>query len=301
MARLFIPVLLTLLISACGGGSSGSDSAPPTSPAPVTPPPDDGASPVITQNSLELYGNLEAQTGEAVGFVVKASSGISINSIDWSTSSADLALLASHTQAIGFDAPAAGDYVFNVTASLSNGVTAELDFTLTVIESTAEKASIRLDHVASEQGRVSLRVDNNSDKDISTIDWELLFGPSPTELSFGSDVEDGPTQSIFFAAPTVAEDEVMVYQATISFTDGSTLSDTAMVLVKDITINSNGYFPNSADLIVTTDLIPYRANSPFASVLQDCVYNNDIESSCTFSRLPLIGQQTESPHNRRHT
>ena len=40
---------------------------------------------------------------------------------------------------------------------------------------------------------------------------------------------------------------------------------------------------------------PYRVNSPYATALADCVYNNQVSSSCSFSRLPLIGQVTENP------
>lgn len=42
-------------------------------------------------------------------------------------------------------------------------------------------------------------------------------------------------------------------------------------------------------------VFPYRANSPYASVLQQCVYSNTLEDSCSLSSLPLLAQDTTTP------
>ncbi|MDM7860773.1 hypothetical protein QTP81_09200 [Alteromonas sp. ASW11-36] len=294
----FVSVLgVSALLVACGGGSDGGTG--PASPAPTPPPPapvpdETPASPLLTSNNLEIYGSADAVTGESVGFAVRSADGADIRRVEWSQLSgpATVPLLASHTQAIGFDVIDAGDYSFNVAVTTITGANRSAEINLTVSQDTAPEANIRLDHAATERGRVSLRVDGVGSKEINSIDWVQIAGPDAQNVT-ASDT-DGPQYYIFFDAPAVTIDSPIVYEATINYSDQTSATDTAIVMVRNDNINDSAYFPNS-DLIVTADMFAYRSDSPYADALESCIYNNQITQTCRFSELPLIGQQTETP------
>ena len=287
-----LPISL-LALYGCGG--SGGDSNV-TTPPPSSPP------------SLTIQGASELIAGDSADFAVIAPSGTSITSVNWtvnavsgaSTEAGSIAPLASHTQAIGFDVTAAGEYLISVTASFSSGETSTHEtltheLSLTVIEDQPPEAILRLGHEASEGGRVSLHVDNNSLKTVTDITWEQLSGASIPAFTFD---DDDLSYNLYFQAPQVSADSIAEIQATLTFDDGSTSTDTVQVVIKNIDINSDAYFVDDSGSIpetVTSHMLAYRPNSPYASALEACVYNNELTSSCTFAQLPLIGQQTESP------
>lgn len=282
------------LLTACGGGSSDSGPAQPTpAPPPPTPVPDQTpADPLTTSNGLVFFGSATATTGESLGFAVRREDGSDLDQVTWQQVQGpqDLVVLASHTQAIGFDVNQAGDYAFDVSTVNDAGVSRSARVEFTVLEGTAPEANIRLDHAATERGRVSLRVDTNPAKTVSDISWEQLAGPLAQNVT----LNDDNLNFVFFDAPAVTTDSVIAYEATVTYTDQSTAVDTAIVMVKNDTINESAYFPNS-DLIVTDDMFAYRADSPYASAIERCVYTNTLASTCRFSELPLIGQVTEQP------
>jgi len=286
-----LPISL-LALYGCGG--SGGDSNA-TTPTPSSPP------------SLTIQGASEIIAGDSADFAVAAPSGTFITSVNWtvsatsaSTQATNITPLASHTQAIGFDAMAAGDYLVSVTATFSSAdslteitLTDELSFT--VIEDQPPEAILRLGHEASEGGRVSLHVDNNSLKTVTDITWEQLSGASIPAFTFD---DDDFSYNLYFQAPQVSADSLAEIQATLTFDDGSVATDTAQVLIKNINIDSDAYFVDDSGSnpeTVTSHMLAYRPNSPYAAALDACIYNNELTSSCTFAQLPLIGQQTESP------
>ena len=302
MKRL-LPISL-LALYGCGG--SGGDSSV-TTPTPSSPP------------SLTIQGASELIAGDSADFAVIAPSGTSITSVNWTVNAVSgagsIAPLASHTQAIGFDVTAAGEYIVSVTASFSVGETSPnetstqetstqetfthetltQEFSLNVIEGQPPEAILRLGHEASEGGRVSLHVDNNSLKTVTDITWEQLSGASIPAFTFD---DDDLSYNLYFQAPQVSADSIAEIQATLAFDDGSVATDTVQVVIKNIDINSDAYFVDDSGSIletVTSHMQAYRPNSPYAAALEACVYNNELTSSCTFAQLPLIGQQTESP------
>ncbi len=285
----------TFLLAACGGSSDGGSgpAAPAPQPPPPTPVPDDSpATPLTTSNGLELYGQAEASLNESVGFAIRAASNASLSNVRWEQVSgpSSLVILANHTQAIGFDATVAGEYQLRVTANEANGTQRSLDFSLQVNQSDGVGANIRLDHTATERGRASLKVDVPADREVSTIEWEQIAGPDAQNVTID---EDSPSY-VFFDAPSVNTDSVIVYQASITFTDQTTASDTALVMVKEDPINDDAYFPNS-NLIVSADMFAYRPDSPYAAAIEGCVYTNQLAQTCRFSQLPLIGQIENNP------
>jgi hypothetical protein len=251
--------------------------------------------PIMTTDGLELYGEVDAIVGQSIGYAVRLADLSAIRQVQWrQTSGPEVNILAAHTQTIGFDVVSAGTYSFSIEATDTTGDDHSLSFSLTVTDSITDIVNIRLDHTATELGRVSLRVDSSVNKVMTDVNWLQLGGTDADDLELQGDSDDSALQSLFFTAPSVDSDEILQFQALVTFDDGTTAVDTALVLVKNATINTSAYFPSN-DLYVTDDMIPVNSDSPYADALQSCVYNNQVSSSCTFATLPLIGQETTSP------
>ncbi|RDV27326.1 hypothetical protein DXV75_04605 [Alteromonas aestuariivivens] len=274
--KLWLVALFTLLLLGCGGSGS----------------PDTTSGKTDTQLALEITGSLRVVKGDSVALAVTASDQSPIETVTWSVSDAAFPILAPHTQAIGFDATKTGNFSIDVEATLNSGTRLSKTVTLTVVEGTSPAVIVRLAHQATEGGRVSLQLDTNRNASVRQISWTQLQGPQAVDVKY--DDVGTPSKRIFFKAPQVLQDSVIEYEATVSFSDGHQASDSTLIVVKNADVNSNGFFPSS-DLIVTEQMQPYRADSPYAQALSDCVYNNQLSRSCTFEKLPLIGQVTDTP------
>lgn len=284
--RVFLTITLIFLLSACGGGSDSSNSAPPPAPAPApspAPPPGDA-------NSLTVTGPTQAMRNEVVGLAAMTASSGENYRFEWHQTAGPLVdVLASHSQAIGFEVTEPGDYTFEVTAThLSSAEVLSETHTFTVSNSQ-KTAQLRLDHAAVEQGRVSLRVDVPRGESINSLTWRQLSGPQITADMTGQD------QFLFFTAPAVSNDSLIEIEVTITTTSGISDTDTALVLVKDAVIAQQGYFPAFNGNVVYNEMFPYHQDSAHADALKACVYNNTVAESCRFSDLPLIGQFNPSP------
>ena len=283
---------MLLLITGCGGGSGSSqnsNSTPPSSPSQPTAPDDAPLSERIT-----LLYPTQTQVGESISLVANVASGAEITASNWQQlAGPTVSLLANRTQVVGFDVTQAGDYQFRYTATDASGDSTEQIISFTAEASQqSEFANVRLDHAVTEQGKVSLRVDITPTAQISSINWDQILGQAINS-------EDITTQGqlIFFDAPTVSKDELLAFEATVTTNTGSTLKDTAYVLVKNTEINNNGYFPDAADRIVNEDVYPYIANSQYANSLVPCIYSNLLAESCSFSQLPIIGHENNNQGN----
>ncbi len=277
----------TLMLAGCGGGGADSNT---NSPTPTEP----------TPTQLEVFGETSVSSGEAVEFAIATDTGTTLNDIQWQVDSDAITVLAGHTQVIGFDAPAAGDYPISVSASTSDGTLLEQSFVLSVAQQQAgPRVNIRVGREATEYGRVSLRafVTPQQDAEITDITWEQIAGPSVIGLTFD---DEGLRNNIYFQAPAVERDELLRFRATATFSDNSTASDTALVMVNNTSFDDEALsvYDRDADNIpdtLTVRMLPANPDSPYRNVLQDCVYSNSRTESCAFRRLPLIGQETESP------
>ncbi|XOV78220.1 MAG: hypothetical protein ACFHVJ_14900 [Aestuariibacter sp.] len=283
--RVFGTIICLILLTACGGGSGTGSNIPAPSPAPSPAPP------VSDEVAISVSGPTAAKRGEAVGLAALLNTQSENYQFQWQQiSGPSVTILAAHSQAIGFDVEESGDYSFEVTAThkTTSEQVAE-SFAFSVAEET-KTAQVRLDHAVVEQGPVSLRVDVPENERISSITWRQTAGPTVSASSITQQ-----EQFLFFTAPSVTSDQIVQFEATITTASGINDSDSSMVLIKNTTVNSNGYFPGVAESVVYSEMFPYRNASPYATALQNCVYNNQIDASCNFSQLPLIGQVTESP------
>ena len=278
---------------ACGGGGSdsgGSGGATPPSTPPSTPPAPPNTAPLSER--LTIMAPQSAQTNQAIGLAAVIAGGAEIVSSTWTqTAGPATNALAANSQVIGFDLTTPGEYSFSYQATDSVGDTATQQVSFSVSESNqTNTAQVRLDHAVTENGNVSLRADNSDANQPFTVSWQQVSGPTIAQSALT--IQES---LLFFRAPSVNQDQLLEFQATLTYNDGSTDTDRAYVLVKNTAINNNGFFPDAADRIVSEDVYAYRANSPHADNLVACVYNNQLNQSCSFGQLPLLGQETTNP------
>jgi hypothetical protein len=277
-------LILSVLLSACGGDSSTG--TPPPAPAPTT----GNITPIIDTQTVQIFGEQQAQAGGAIGFALIPKGTANVDTIYWEqTSGPSLNILANNSQTIGFDVPQSGSYSLNVAVKMEGEITStnySVDFSAS---SGQQKASIRLDHTVSELGKVSLHLGAPDAKEIENVTWSQIGGPQVQNIDTNDDF-------LFFDAPSVASDAVIAYTADVSYTDGTSDTDDVFLTVKNVDFDINGLFYGN-DTIISQDMHAYRETSPYKSALERCVYNNNIPNppECTFTELPLIGMQSNSP------
>ncbi|MDT0594302.1 hypothetical protein [Glaciecola petra] len=290
-SKSWLLIIVVCALYACGGGS-GSDQSTPDNPGlnPIGDTPSVGdLTPILDTGNILIYGQQQAEVGEALGFAVVPQSGNAISSIRWSQTSGPLLnILASNSQTIGFDTKETGNY--SLTLSLVNNgeeQTHNIDF---VVSNMSESLStIRLDHTVTELGKVSLHMDIPETKTLDNIQWNQIAGPQAQNIQNNDDF-------LFFDAPAVDNDEIISFEGIVQFTDGSSESDRVLVTVKNVDFDTNGLF-FSNNIVITEDLFAYKSNSPYKNPLESCVYSNNIPGTpnCTFRDLPLIGTSSNSP------
>ncbi|MCF2948943.1 hypothetical protein L0668_12550 [Paraglaciecola aquimarina] len=283
LTKISIFTIISSVLIACGGSSN--------SPTSVVPPPVKAAPPIQAKrsiNGLHFYYQDTFYQGQAASIAVTSDTSDLVN-IEWQQiSGSPLTILATHTQVIGFDIKQSGDYQIEFHGTNSQGQTINEIFSFSALVSSNNRTNIRLDHAVSEQAAVSFRALANPNKTMQSIRWEQLDGPTIDDLQ--SQDED-----VFFTAPQVIKDEIVQIEAQITYTDGSSETDNSLLVVKNVQVNTNGYFPRYAEKVVTTDVYPFIQEGPHANNLRACVYNNQVAKSCEFSLLPLIGQEHSTP------
>lgn len=287
MVRLGGIFVLIIMTASCGGSG---DSSTPTSPSPgPTPPTTVNVTPAFIGNGFSLFHHEQNLVGQSVSLAAVATDSTRFTQVSWEQiEGPQVAILANHTQVIGFDAKEVGNYLFRFTANNDQGQSIAQTIQVDVQQSDQQIVNVRLDHAAAETSKASIRVDVADESTITAIDWTQTAGP-PVENIQEQD------NFLFFDTPAVDGDSVIEFETTVTFSDGRTAKDKSFVVVMDVNINSNGFFPNSSNRIVTPDTFAYKVDSPYAEALESCIYNNMVDSSCSFNQLPLIGQEFESP------
>ncbi|MCU8010567.1 MULTISPECIES: hypothetical protein [unclassified Shewanella] len=276
------------LLAACGGGgdSKPDDSVvtpPSTSLARCT----DSISPLITTTSSSIRFQTEQN------YVAGQSSTIIANILNrdsqdltfrWQQiDGPNIALVSQNSPVLALDTPTTGGYRFSLHVTGSNlDVSGEIG--INVDPASTGMLNVRQDHQVVEGNNVSLRLGQQSELSAANISWCVASGPD-----LMVDVSD-PFRPLF-TAPTVTQDTITRLKVNANV-NGNQLSDDVFVLTTSAPAISSPYFDTP---VARTHA--YRPTSPYANVLANCVYSNQLNDSCTINTLPLIGQ-TSSDLNR---
>jgi hypothetical protein len=282
-------VCCSFYLTACNGSSDDSQTSGRGELPPATITESVGSiEPIAVFENIELYGDSEFITNGSYGFALTTNDSSQITAVSWEQlSGPDLILLATSSQTIGFDALEVGDYVLQADVT-TNDTTRQITYDFSVQESQATVANLRLDHTVTERAKVSLRVDSfNNDISTAIVVWKQLAGPAV--LDFQSQ-----ENKAFFNAPAVNSDQIVQFETSVTFSDGSSAVDTSILTINDTQIIDDAYFPNN-NIITSEDVFSFNPDSPFKSALESCIYTNTLNQTCTFGALPIIGQQWNNP------
>ncbi|ASP49731.1 hypothetical protein [Cognaticolwellia beringensis] len=269
--------LVALILQGCGGSGTDSENSLPT----------ESFTPVVTQTGIIAFDE-DSKIAQPIELFLYYPND-TLNNISWQqTAGNNLVFHAGNAKGIAFTPSMAGDYSFQVNF-IRNGQVETLSHTFTVSNDNSQIAA-RLGHAVLEGNDVSLRasIENSALKNDSII-WQQLSGPRVTfsETTAGENV-------VYFKAPAVSIDSLLTFS--VSASDGATQhQDTIAILVENApTISTDENIAYDTRLAT---VFPFNANSPYADVLVNCVYSNDIDfrTSCRLSELPLIAQDTTTP------
>jgi len=275
--RKSLVALPLLALTACGGGGGGTDESP-TNPN-ATPPT------IVSSGSFSQ--------GESVEIALLSPTQ-AISNIQWrQTSGESVTFHAANSKVISFAAPTTGDYTFEASYTDSNGQNASLSHSFSV-SGESSLLSALLSHAVVEENDVSLRAYVDENTSFDSIKWTQTAGP---QVKLTGDASSGSLDeqaAIFFDAPSVSQDTLFTFEVTLSANNASYV-DTVYVLVENSNVNvASRLAPFSNRL---ANVYAYKASSPYADNLVDCVYSNalTLATSCRVSDLPLIAHDNENP------
>ncbi len=224
--------------------------------------------------------NKETMVNQSVNFFLYFPNKV-ITDIKWTQTSGPVTVfLANTSKVIAFTPSIAGEYQFDVSFN-NNGESQQLSHFLTVLDEVSV-INARLDHAVLEQNNVSLRAEISADIAIDSISWEQL---SEEKVTF---IENG--LSVNFEAPRVDKDTLLTFEVK-GTANGILVSDTVTILVEDSDlIKNNAYFKDRK-----ASTFPYDNTGPYAQDIVNCVYSNQLTSSCPLEKLPLIAHQSLTP------
>ncbi|MGI2183265.1 hypothetical protein ACRN9F_13550 [Shewanella oncorhynchi] len=269
-----------LLIACGGGGDSQPDDSVVTPPSTSLARCTDSISPLITTTSSSIRFQTEPN------YVAGQSSTIIANILNrdsqdltfrWEQiDGPNIALVSQNSPVLALDTPTAGGYRFSLHVTGSNlDVTGEIG--INVDPASTGVLNVRQDHQVVEGNNVSLRLGQQSELSAANISWCVASGPD-----LMVDVSD-PFRPLF-TAPTVTQDTITRLKVNANV-NGNQLSDDVFVLTTSAPAISSPYFDTP---VARTHA--YRPTSPYANVLANCIYSNQLNDSCTINTLPLIGQ-----------
>lgn len=271
-----------LVLAACGGGGGGNASSGGTV---VTPPTSSGpcASGAVSA-SVQVDGAL---VGKQAAAAILGCSG-TIKNPQWTqTSGPAVTLLSAQTQLIHFEPTVAGSYGFRVSYTDGAGAAQTRDLTLAITApTTAAKAIVRNHQAVRMGGKASMRAWSPSGEAIQNVSWAQLEGPTVQ-------VQTVDALARQFVAPTVTQDTLLRFQATVQTASGTDSQEVLVLVEKEdqAPANSNTYIW-SGDHV--SRVHAYRPAGTYASVLVGCVYEPMLTAgnACTVGRLPLLGQES---------
>ncbi|MCV2353509.1 hypothetical protein LNV09_04970 [Paucibacter sp. B2R-40] len=280
-----------LILTACGGGGSSDSPAPDPAPPPVLPVP-----PLSAECQPGSVARLAQEAAPLAGrnteIALLACSGKELKALSWrQTGGAPLNLLSARSQAITLDPLLGQAYRFDLSYQDGQGSSFVQSVLVEAKAAQADDAAaLRGEPSVLAGGKTSVRVTSaklgEADWALATVQWRQLDGPT---------VYLGETngQRVVFTAPQTTIDATLRLQADITLASGAKLSGQFNLLVQAPPPNA------PADLLFSANdpasrVYPYLAQGPYASALDECVYNPRLTSSnlCTLGKLPLLGQAT---------
>jgi hypothetical protein len=264
-------------LAGCGGDDGGGAPAP-TPPGPIT-----------------TYGDASATVGKSAGVAVGSGSTAFVEA-SWTQTGgpATVVMSAPKTQAFSFEPPAVGTYTFAVTTRDGAGTVRTANFSVTAAAAPATSTvNVRADRAVRKGGTASLRAwpQLAAGDGVASVSWTQIEGPTVT-------LNTSDPNRILFTAPNVAWDTVLRFRATMRFASGATDTDEALVLVENVEQAPGNSTVHIFEGLHVSRVYAYRANGPFASALQRCVYAPDLQYTgngknlCPLSTLPFLHQTT---------
>ncbi|KGJ86703.1 hypothetical protein [Colwellia psychrerythraea] len=261
-----LPMLFTLVLTACGGSSN----------EPVT------NYPTASIVQLDEVQNINQSVDLLLHFPSD-----SVSQINWEqTSGEPVLLLAKSSKVVSFTPTQAGHYGFTVSFILNEGVEQTLTKNITVNDEH-HKLTTRLSHEALAGNKVSFRSQLPSTIDANTVKWKQIDGP---RVALSNESSDGEL-ALFFDAPQVEFDTIISFEASATDPESNIIyRDQVAVLVEPAAeIGSNAYFSDRK-----ASVFVFNRQSPYADALINCVYSNTLTSSCTLSQTPLLAKEVNN-------
>ena len=290
-----LALTLSLLLAACGGGGSGGAEVPSPTPPVVTVPP--LGNQCLAGSVARLAQEASPQQGRNTELALLACAGSGgLSQLRWTqTAGPALQTLSARSQAISVEPAAAGPFQFELSYADGQGRShrAALQFNA---EAASEplRLSLRGEPSVLAGGQLSLRAwapAGLSEAELAqaTVRWSQLDGPT-------ADLGDTTGWRLIFKAPMVGADDLLRLRAELSLTDGRRASGQFSLLVQALpaSLPADPLFGSGEPVSRT---YAYRATSPHAQALEDCIYSPRLSRSspnnlCTLGRLPLLGQMT---------
>nr|WP_245608445.1 hypothetical protein [Shewanella waksmanii] len=277
-----LTLTMALTMTACGGGSDSGDSGEPTTP----PLPDlsrcDTSTELLlldTDSDISFLTEQNYYQGQPASIIAQLANTPSYQlSYQWQQiTGAPLSLTSVRSPVLNFEAPQNGSYQFSVTINSQNTSLTEL-VTIDVGQS-GSALKVNADHQVVSGNGVSIRAQRIAGQVINDLSWCIAQGPT-----VGLDLSN-PERPLF-TAPQVNDDTIITLRASGTIA-GVNYSDDVNVLVTQQPAITSPYFDEP---VATT--FAYKPNSPYAAVLDTCVYSNQLNEPCNIATLPLIGQQS---------
>ncbi|MDR8523976.1 hypothetical protein [Shewanella fidelis] len=274
-------VLSVITLAACGGSSSDDNSSGGSN---ITPP-TTGLERCSVQTDLNIIStdspitfNTQPQyvSQQSSAIVAKIDNGkVSDYQFNWSqTAGNDLILKSIKSPVLAFTAEQSGSYSFNVSVTAA-GETYNESIEIDVVTANSANIVARLDQQAAEQNGVSFRVDDNPN--LSSLSWCVAAGPD-------LDVDVSSPFQALYTAPSVNEDTISILRVSGNI-NGNTVTDDVISLITDEATITSPYFEERV-----ANTFAYKPDSPYADAIEQCVYSNQLQQSCSIQTLPLIGQ-----------
>lgn len=285
MSKVWMAGVVAVLLGGCGGGGGGGGEA---APAPVVPP----LSAQCESNSVARFDTEALVVGRSAELHLLACGSGTLTRLRWSGADG---LLSARSQSISLTPAQAGTQrlTLSFVDALGRSQSGSLD--LPVAAASGPRALLTRGEPSAWAGdRLSLRAwpqgFGSAELDGSTLRWSQLSGPAAT-------LTESEGARLLLTAPAVTSDQLLLLRATLTLTDGSSISDDFRLLVQPVPGQAANPLFNGSNAATRTYAL--QADGPHAAALARCVYSPALSSSpnnlCRLSELPLLGQAGSNP------